>query len=228
MKKEHMLVIGGTKGTGRIVVQTMAKKGYRVSVVSRNLPQEKVKGARYWAVDITKPDHFSKVFNEIIRDQGPLNHLVFCHQFRGTGDNWTGQIDTNLTAVKHVVESAIGKFEDIKEKNTIVFISSIVGRLIASEQPVGYHVAKAGLDQMTRYYAVALGPRGIRVNAIAPNSVLKEENRNFYLQNKKIHDLYTKISPLGKMVTSQDVANTVAFFCSPRVSGYHRSNPTGY
>jgi NAD(P)-dependent dehydrogenase (short-subunit alcohol dehydrogenase family) len=219
VKKEHVLVIGGSKGTGRAVVQTMAQKGYLVSVVSRKLPEKKIEGVHYRAVDITKPGDFSKVFKGIIRDLGPLNHLVFCQQLRGAGDEWGGQIDTSLTAVKHVIESAVDDFENVKGKNTIVLISSIVGRLVATEQPVGYHVAKAGVDQMTRYYAMALGPQGIRVNAVAPNSVLKEENKDFYLRNSKIYDLYKGISPLGKMVTSEDVANTIAFLCSLQSAG---------
>ncbi len=214
-----MLVIGGSKGIGRSVVQTMTQRGYLVSVISRKQPQEKIKKVHYWDADITKPGRFLKVFNEIIRRQGQLNHLVFCQQFRGAGDDWAGQIETSLTAVKRVIGSAVDHFENIKGRNTIIIVTSIAGRLIAAEQPVGYHVAKAGLEQMTRYYALTLGAKGIRVNAIAPNMVLKEENKDFYLRNKKIYDLYRKISPLGRMVASDDVAHTVAFFCSSQSAG---------
>ncbi len=219
MKKEHMLVIGGSRGIGRTVVQMMAKKGYRVSVISRKQPQEKIEKVHYWAADITKPGHFSKVFKQIIREHGALNHLVFCQKFRGAGDDWTGQIETSLTAVKRVIESAVDDFENIKGRNTIVVFTSMAGRLIATEQPVGYHVVKAGLEQMTRYYALALGAKGIRVNAVVPSWVLKEENKDFYSQNKKFYDLNIKISPLGRMVTSQDVACAVAFFCSAQSAG---------
>ncbi len=219
MNKEHVLMIGASKGSGRISAQTLAQAGYQVSVISRRPPQEKIDGARHWSADITKPALFAETLEAIVRQAGPLHHLIFCHQFRGEGDAWAGQIETSLTAVKRVIESAVDHFAPARGGSTIVIVSSICGRLIAVEQPVGYHVAKAGLEQMVRYYAMALGRKGIRVNAVAPNSVLKAENRDFYKRNKELYDLYAKILPLGRMVSSEDVAGAIAFLCGPPSSG---------
>lgn len=214
-----MLIIGGSKGIGRAIVQTMVKAGYVVSVVSRKEPQEKYKNVRYWAADITKRDPFRNVFKRIVRQNGKLNHLVFCQQFRGTGDDWSGQIETSLTATKDIIELVSTDFEDTR-RNSIIIISSIASHYIAQEKSVGYHMTKAGLEQMIRYYALVLGPKGIRVNGVSPHIVLKEENKDFYIQqNKKIYDLYKKISPLGKMVTSDDVVHAVAFLCSSQSAG---------
>ena len=82
-------------------------------------------------------------------------------------------------------------------------------------QALGYHVAKAGLNQMMRYYAVNLGRKGIRVNAVTPFTFLKEESRDFYMKNQALHDLYRKITPLGRMATAEDSARVIAFLCSP-------------
>ena len=213
-----MLVVGGSKGIGGAIVGAMTKAGYVLSVISRKEPEEKFENVHYWAADVTKQNSFLNVFKMILRQNGKLNHLVFSQQFRGPGDDWSGQIETSLTATKSIIELVSGDFENTR-RNSMTIVSSIAGRFVAKEQSVAYHVVKAGLEHMVRYYALVLGPKGIRVNGVSPHIVLKKENKNFYLRNKEIYDLYTKVSPLGRMVTADDVASTVGFLCSSQSSG---------
>ena len=67
--------------------------------------------------------------------------------------------------------------------NSFVFVSSIYSKYIGDSQGVSYHVAKAGLEQLAKYYAVTLGPKHIRCNIVTPFTYLKEESKNFYLEN---------------------------------------------
>lgn len=122
-----------------------------------------------------------------------------------------------MTASKNVIERLADEFDGSNE-NSIVLVSSLAGHFIAEEQPLSYHLAKAGINQMVRYYAFALGPKGIRVNCVSSGAVLKGESKDFYLQNKQIYDLYKRIIPLGRMVTSEDIAHVIAFLCSPKAS----------
>jgi NAD(P)-dependent dehydrogenase (short-subunit alcohol dehydrogenase family) len=101
---------------------------------------------------------------------------------------------------------------------SIVVVGSIGAESILDEQPVGYHVAKAGMQQMVRYYALPLGHLGIRVNSVAPSTVLKERSKEFYLAHPELTGLYDSINPLGRMGTSQDVIDAIAFLCSSRAS----------
>jgi NAD(P)-dependent dehydrogenase (short-subunit alcohol dehydrogenase family) len=89
---------------------------------------------------------------------------------------------------------------------------------VASEQPVSYHMAKAAVTQMVRYYAVALGASGIRVNAISPGTIVKEEAKTFYRDHPDLEQLYRDIIPLGRMGTADDVANLAQFLLSERAS----------
>src|SRR5690606_26429615 len=82
-----------------------------------------------------------------------------------------------------------------------------------------YHVGKAGMNQMMRYYAVNLGRKGIRVNGVTPFTFLKEESKEFYLKNDALQDLYRRITPMQRMGTAEDSARLIAFLCSP-VSGF--------
>ena len=99
----------------------------------------------------------------------------------------------------------------------IVNIGSTTGFSVNLESPV-YHVAKAGISQLARYYAYVLGPKGIRVNSVSPGTIIKEESEEFYSKNQPLRDLYNSIIPLGRMGTAIEIANVVTFLCSPKAS----------
>ncbi len=214
----HSIVIGGSRGIGRTIAITLAEAGHRVSAIGRRPPAEELPhlpNLSLWQGDIGQFDTFHQLLDQIVETGGAPNHLVFCQRYRGSGDTWEGEIDTGLAATRNAVEYLKDRFAPDGERS-IVAISSIASNLVAEEQPLGYHVAKAGLDHLVRYYAVTLGRQGIRVNGIRPGTTLKPETRHYILENAPLHELYTSIIPLGRMGTAQDVAQVAAFLCSPQ------------
>ncbi len=209
----HTLVVGGTRGIGRAVTRRFAAAGGRVSVVGRSEPEEtSLANVRHWAVDLGVAARLPEAVAQIVEAGGPLDNLVVLHRFRGDGDPWQGELDVSLTATRTLVESAAGRFSE--GGGAIVIASSNASRLVAGEQPVGYHAAKAALRQMARYYAVVLGPDGIRVNCVTPGAVLKEESREAYLASPFAEPIRAA-TPLRRIPTAEDVAAAVAVLCSP-------------
>lgn len=201
-------------------MRILTEEGHVLSVIGRRPPSEPdrhIMDAHYWVVDLLDRERLSVALMEIICQNGKLNNLVFFQRYKGKGDDWTGEIETSLTATKIVIERLVGEFDDTNE-SSIVIVSSVASHFIAEEQPLSYHVAKAGLNQMVRYYAVALGPKGIRINCVSPGIVLKEESKDFYLKNERLYNLYKKNTPLGRMGTSEDIAKVIDFLCSPKAS----------
>jgi len=215
---EHTLVIGGTKGIGLCFVGLLASAGHLVSVIGRAAPSKGLPtgDVHHWPVDLLDHDRLSRALSEVVERNGKLHHLVFFQRYRGKGEEWAGEIETSLTATRMVIERVSNHFD--RSNASIVLVSSINAHLISPNLPLGYHVAKAGLVQMVRYYAVTLGPKGIRVNSISPGTVLKEESRRAYLQNEKLMNLYRRLTPLERMGTAEDVAHVVEFLCSPKSS----------
>lgn len=213
------MVVGGTRGIGREVTSCLAAKGHRVSVLARRLPGDTVKRpprSRYWSVDLTDASLLASTFAGIVERRGKINNLIFLQRYRGDQDAWQGEMDTTLTATKNLVELAAHHFAP--SEKSIVVISSINASLVVPYLPVGYHAAKAALCAMVRYWAVLLGPWGIRVNSVSPGTVLKEESKSFFLGDPKLSALYRRMTPLGRIGHASEVAEAVAFLCGSQAS----------
>ena len=212
--KRHVMIVGGTKGAGYIAACRFAEAGHVVSVIGRQPLAKRgaAEGIRCWQVDVVDAAAV-RVILQVIAKRGPISSLLFFQRFRGDGDEWQGEIDTSLTAIKNLIEILVAEF-DLKNCS-IVAVSSIASRLVSPQNAnLAYHVAKAGIGQIVRYYAVALGSRGVRVNAVTPGLFLKKETRKRVLQDQKLVRLLTRAIPLGRLGLADDVVDLIEFLCS--------------
>lgn len=221
MKRRHSLIIGGSRGIGRTQVKTFAEENRAVSVIGRRVQAadafQNMSNVNYWSVDLLDAGQLSVALVEILERNGKLNDLIFFQRYRGADDDWQGEIEATLTVTRNIIERLAVEFESAAD-NSIIVVSSLASDLVAREQPLSYHVAKAGLNQMVRYYAVMLGSQNIRVNSVSPGAVLKEESKEFYLNNEALNELYKRITPLGRIGTAEEVSQVIAFLCSPKAS----------
>ncbi len=217
--KPHSLVVGGTRGIGRVLAEHLAGSGHRVSVIGRREPEQKLpRNVRFFPADLSKTKKCKETLAEIVRVGGKLSRLICLQRFKNSsGDSWEGEIATSLSATRMLIEFIEDHFHERGDRS-VVLVSSAASKVVAAEQGPGYHVAKAGLDQLARYYAVVLGQKGIRVNVVSPGTVLKPENRDFYLGNERLQTLFKKIVPLGRMGTAQEVAEVIDFLGGPKAS----------
>lgn len=220
MAQPHSIVVGGTKGVGREVAALFAQDGHVVTTVGRSAAAavEHPGGGRVegLAADLEQPDKLLAALRERVAAVGLVSRLVFVQRYRGTGDPWAGELAVSLTATKTLIEGLADSFDPAGDRAVCV-VGSNAGTFVARNQPVGYHVAKAAVRQMARYYAVALGPKGIRVNVVAPSTFVKPESAAHYGKSE-FQELYAKAAPLGRPGTAREVADAVHYLCGSRAT----------
>jgi NAD(P)-dependent dehydrogenase (short-subunit alcohol dehydrogenase family) len=211
------LIVGGTRGVGRAFAMRAAESGEPVSIIGRTrIDHDEASPVRYFAADVADQAALARTLDEVAA-RGPVRSLALFQRYRSGGDAWEQELATTLSATRQVIEwlALPGHHAD---RAAVVVIGSSAARLIASEQPVGYHVAKAGLVQLVAFYAVTLGRSGIRVNAISSGTIVKEESRGFYAAHPDLEALYQRIVPLGRMCTASDIVDVAMFLLSPQAS----------
>ena len=214
---DHVMIVGGTRGLGRVVTERFARNGANVTVVSRNPAQFAAleQRVRHVAADLERSGCANDILAQAHLDSEPIRYLLFCQRYRGAGETWTGELQVSLTATKEIIEALADHFCTDGDR-AIGVVSSVYAQFAGDSQPAGYHVAKAGLNALVRYYARTLGPKGIRINAVMPLTYIKPESEQFYSGNPQLLDLYTKFVPLGRLGRASDSADALEFLCCPK------------
>ena len=96
---------------------------------------------------------------------------------------------------------------------SIINLSSIASQATRPEL-LAYSMASAAMDQMTRSLAVALAPKGIRVNAVAFGSVMSASLQAALKENPDFRDEITEATPLGRIAAPAELAEAVQFLAS--------------
>jgi len=220
------VVVGGASGIGWSTAQALAGESCRVTVADRNaeLAQQRAAalgGAHTWAaVEVTDEDSVARLFDQVAAREGGLDVVVNCAGFSGFGlitdmaaEQFRSVVDVCLTGGFLVIKHA-GRH--LGDGGALVSLTSLNARQPAIGMSA-YCAAKAGLSMLTQVAALELGPRGIRVNAVAPGFVHTPLTEAAAAIPGVVDD-YVDNTVLGRPGTPEDVAAAVAFLCSPQAS----------
>ena len=216
------VVIGAASRIGWATAQALASQGDRVIVADRNADGAQARAAELGephtaaTVDVTDEDLVQRLFEET----GQVDVVVNCAGFSNVGlitdmpvDQFRDVIDVCLTGAFIVAKHA-GR--NLRPGGALVSISSLNGRQPAAGMSA-YCAAKAGLSMLTQVAALELGPRGIRVNAVAPGFVHTPLTAPAAAVPGVVEE-YLENTALGRAGTPEDIANAVLYLCSPAAS----------
>lgn len=127
--------------------------------------------------------------------------------------DWHAAMDANLTATFLTVKAFLPGMKE-RGSGAIVTMSSAAARRPDGRAPVAYTAAKAGIEVFTQQLATQVGPFGIRANCVAPETILTERNEQAIPAEMKV--AMAADHPLGRLGTTQDVAEAVLFLVSNR------------
>jgi 3-oxoacyl-[acyl-carrier protein] reductase len=128
-------------------------------------------------------------------------------------ETWQKVIDVNLTGVFNCTRQAVNHMLEA-ESGVILNASSVVG-LYGNFGQTNYVATKSGVIGMTKTWARELGPKGIRVNAVAPGFIATEMVQK--MPENVIEHMVSK-TPLGRMGKPEDIANAYTFLASEKAA----------
>jgi len=124
---------------------------------------------------------------------------------------WRASIDGNLLATFLTLKSFLPGMK-ARHRGAIITMASSAGRQPDGRAPIPYGAAKAAIALMTQDVAAQAGPHGIRVNCIAPETILTERNQQRIPPAQQA--AMAEAHPLKRLGTAQDVASTAVFLAS--------------
>ena len=222
------IVTGASKGIGAEIARTLGKAGAAVAVnysgdrkgaerVAGDIVAEGGKAVAVQA-DVARADDIRRLFAEAKQALGTPDILInnagiFAFSPLGdvTAEDFHRQFDTNVLGTILAAREAASYFGD--RGGSIVNVSSLVSTA-AIPGSVVYSATKGAVDAVTRVLAAELGPRGIRVNTIAPGMVETEGARSAGFIGSDFEKGAVAGTPLGRIAQPDDIAEIALFLAS--------------
>jgi len=231
---KHALITGSSRGIGRGIALKLAENGVKVAVhyyqneraANDTLAQIRKRGSDGFVVqaDVLRPEQITNMFQRVRAEFGSLAIFVsnarpetptfFQPPMDITLEQWDTACDSQAKAFLVGAREAAALMGN---GGRILVITYAQGSRTGGLQPwVGMGSAKAALESLVRYFAVALAKRGITVNAISPGWT---EDSVLNTLPQQVQDLIRNWhergwTPMGRLGTPEDVGNAVALFCS--------------
>jgi 3-oxoacyl-[acyl-carrier protein] reductase len=224
-----VVISGGSRGLGMAIAARCLDEGYLVATYSRSASpfvkkQMELDPRRenfFWSeVDATDLPGIRRFVTEVSERYGAIGAVVN-NVGIGTEGIFASMrlsdinlcVDVNLKGTLSLTWFC-SRFMIQRRGGCIINISSIAG-IRGRTGVVVYSATKAGLDGMTRSLARELGPRGIRVNSVAPGYFESEMVNGL---DEAVKARITRRTPLGRLATVDDIAAVVLFMMSPSAS----------
>jgi enoyl-[acyl-carrier protein] reductase III len=238
LRDKHALITGSSRGIGRGIALKLAESGVNVGIHyyrNESAAEDTLESVRKCGsdgfilqADICRPEQISRMFESVKKQFGKLDIFVsnarpeasefFYAPMDITLQQWDTASDSQAKAFLIAVREASGL---MPEGGRIVAITYAQGSRSGSLLPwVGMGSAKAALESLVRYFAVALAKRGITVNAISPgwteDSVLNSLPPEVQTLIRNWHR--RGWTPMGRLGTPEDIGNVVSLFCSEQAA----------
>jgi glucose 1-dehydrogenase len=225
-KGQAAIVTGAGQGIGFEICRQLALQGTAVllndideSLTNSAVAKIKSEGGNCigMAGDASDIDFINRMVEQAVNKFGKLTIAIanagitlFADFFAYTPDSFSKVMQLNLGGSFFLAQAAAKQMKQQQTGGSILFMSSVVGHQ-AHKNLAAYAITKAGLEMLAKNLVIDLSPYSINVNAIAPGATLTERT----LEDKEYTNTWSRITPLGKPATTNDIANAALFLVSP-------------
>lgn len=232
-KSKIALVTGGSRGLGRDMALSLARKGNDVVLTYNSNKEEADKAvaeiqslgqkAAAFQLDTSKVSSFEAFFQQVsahleehtgdtrfdflINNAGTALYAPFAET---TEEQFDAILDIHYKGVFFLTQKALPFLND---GGRIVNISSGLARF-AFPGSSAYGATKGAVEVLTRYLAKELGVRGITANVVAPGPIATDFGGGRVRDNKELNDQLAAFTALGRVGQADDIGGVVAFLCS--------------
>lgn len=224
-------ITGGYGYLGKAISEGLVEFGAKVYVLGRS--EEKFEAAfdkpgnlRFQPCDVADSASIREAYGEILNLEGQIDVLINNafyskgqHPEKITDEEWAFGIDGSLNSVYRCIREIIPHFKT-QNSGKIINVSSMYGMVspdfkVYDESPQflnppHYGAAKAGVIQLTKYYACYLGPDNIQVNAVTPGPF---PSKNVQQNDGFVNQLKAK-NPLGRIGKPEDLKGAFVLLSS--------------
>jgi NAD(P)-dependent dehydrogenase (short-subunit alcohol dehydrogenase family) len=225
------IVTGGGTGIGLGIAKVLAERGARLALLQdRPFAAEVLAGCggeRPLTLEVDISDnsgvkdalgtieaHFGSI--DIVVNNAAITGMAAATPFLDSSPEHLSRIvDVNFKGAYFVSQHAARSMVRLGRRGSIIHIAS-VGAFAAQEHASAYCATKAALVSLAQTTALELAPHGIRVNAIAPGDILTPASATIVadLQHSGASGRYTRVTPIGRRGTPEDIGRAVAFLAS--------------
>ncbi|MGY4290718.1 NAD(P)-dependent dehydrogenase (short-subunit alcohol dehydrogenase family) [Bradyrhizobium sp. LM2.7] len=226
-----VLITGAAAGIGWAAARRFAAQGARVLIADIDADKAAIRAGElgaahgFFGVDMAQPEQVAEMVRYCVGRLGGLDVLV--NNAGRTDTDGVGVVDQPVSVFENLVAVNLRGSLVAAEQAAAVMRRSGGGAIVniasgAALRPVpfrnGYSASKAGVLAMTRHHACAWARDGIRVNAVAPGYTRTELVEALIARGRIDPVAVARRIPLGRMAAPEEIAATIAFLASPRVS----------
>ena len=225
---EIALVTGAAGGLGAAIAARLGDAGYRVVLLDREEPglrarQAEIAHSMAVVADVTDEARIEAVLDEIEAAFGDAPHVLvnnagivrFGDILEQTVADFRRVVDVNLVGT-YIASRAAGRRMAARGRGAIVNITSL-NAVAPSPDAGAYPCSKAAVVMLTQHMALALGPRGVRVNAVGPGFIDSGMSAPIYA-DPAVREARGSRVPARRIGHESDVAEAVLFLASDRAS----------
>lgn len=227
------LITGGSRGLGKDMALQLAKRGFNIiityqtqSIAAQETVDEIKKiGKKSIAIqlDVANPDTFDSFVNtvsSVLKNELKSDSITALINNAGVG-SYASFAETSMEQFDKMVNIHLKAPYFLTQKllpllsngASIVNISSGLARF-SYKGYTAYAIMKAAIESLSRYLALELGERKIRVNTVAPGAIETDFGGGAVRDNKDLNTMIASSTALGRVGLPDDIGSVVAFLCS--------------